>query len=326
MGDFRYWLAEQRGTLLAIAVFVVMFGVYIGNHSAGFSPLVVTTAANKGVLLALVAMAQTLVVLTAGIDLSVGMIFVLANCLASQYVVGDALETSFGVAIVLVAGILCGALNGLIVIYGRLQPIVTTLATGAIFYGLALLLRPVPGGEINYDLADALTGELPGGIPTSLVVLLGIVLLVWIPLRRSVSGRAIYAIGSAESAAFMSGVAINRARLLAYILSGFLSACGGLMLTFVTYSGEASATIGGSYTLNSIAAVVIGGVSLFGGAGSAIGAIFGAFVLRTIGDLLFVFDFDPLWQPLFQGVILLLAVTLGSLRLLRVKNRLDLFG
>lgn len=325
-GDFRYRLAEQRGTLLAVAVFVIMFGIYIGNHSAGFSPLVVTTAANKGVLLALVAMAQTLVVLTAGIDLSVGMIFVLANCLASQFVVGDALETSLGVALVLIAGSLCGALNGLIVIYGRLQPIVTTLATGAIFYGLALLLRPVPGGEINYDLADALTGELPGGIPTSLVVLLGIVLLVWLPLRRSVSGRAIYAIGSAEPAAFMSGVAINRARLLAYVLSGFLAACGGLMLTFVTYSGEASASIGGSYTLNSIAAVVIGGVSLFGGAGSAIGAIFGAFVLRTIGDLLFVFDFDPLWQPLFQGVILLLAVTLGSLRLLRIRNRLDLFG
>ncbi|MBL8708954.1 MAG: ABC transporter permease, partial [Rhodospirillaceae bacterium] len=122
------------------------------------------------------------------------------------------------------------------------------------------------------------------------------------------------------------GVAINRARLLAYVLSGLLAACGGLMLTFITYSGEASATIGGTYTLNAIAAVVIGGVSLFGGVGSAIGAIFGAFVLRTIGDLLFVFDFDPLWQPLFQGVILLGAVTMGSLRLLRVKNRLDLFG
>jgi ribose transport system permease protein len=326
MGDLRYWLAEHRGTLLAVAVFVVMFGVYIGNHSAGFSPLVVTTAANKGVLLALVAMAQTLVVLTAGIDLSVGMVFVLANCLASQFVVGDAMETSFGILLVLAAGMLCGALNGLIVIYGRLQPIVTTLATGAMFYGLALLLRPVPGGEINYDLADALTGEVAGGIPASLLVLLGIVLLVWVPLRRSVTGRAIYAIGSAEPAAYMSGVAINRARFTAYVLSGFLAACGGLMLTFVTYSGEASATIGGSYTLNAIAAVVIGGVSLFGGAGSAIGAIFGAFVLRTIGDLLFVFDFDPLWQPLFQGVILLGAVTLGSLRLLRVKNRLDLFG
>jgi ribose transport system permease protein len=325
LGDFRYWLAEHKGTLLAFAVFVIMFGVYTGNHSAGFSSMVVMTAANKGVLLALVAMAQTLVVLTAGIDLSVGMIFVLANCLASQMVVGDAGETTLGIICVLGAGILCGALNGAIVIYGRLQPIVTTLATGAMFYGVALWLRPVPGGDVNSDLADALTDQIYG-VPTALLVLLGIVLVIWVPLRRSEVGRAIYAIGSSEPAAYMSGVSIDKARFTAYAVSGLLSACGGLMLTFITYSGEASSSIGGSYTLNSIAAVVIGGVSLFGGAGSAIGAIFGAFVLRTIGDLLFVFDFDPLWQPLFQGVILLGAVTLGSLRLLRLKNRLDLFG
>ncbi|WP_374383191.1 ABC transporter permease [Dongia sp.] len=330
MGDFRYWLSEHKGTLLAVLVFVIMFGVYTGNHSAGFSGMVVMTAANKGVLLALVAMAQTLVVLTAGIDLSVGMVFVLANCLASTIVVGSTGEAILGMAGVLLAGALCGALNGIIVIYGRLQPIVTTLATGAMFYGIALWLRPVPGGDVNADIADFLTGQWPMlgpvPIPTSLLVLLALVLLVWVPLRRSEVGRAIYAIGSAEAAAYMSGVAIDRARLTAYVVSGLLSAAGGLILTFVTYSGEASASIGGSYTLNSIAAVVIGGVSLFGGSGSAIGAIFGAFVLRTIGDLLFVFDFDPLWQPLFQGVILLAAVTLGSLRLLRLKNRLDLFG
>src|SRR3546814_20844902 len=84
------------------------------------------------------------------------------------------------------------------------------------------------------------------------------------------------------------------------------------MLTFVTYSGEASAPIGGTYTLNSIAAVVIGGTSLYGGAGGAIGSIFGAFILRTIDDLLFVFDLPPLWQPLFQGVVFLGAVSLGA--------------
>jgi ribose transport system permease protein len=324
--DFRYWFADNRGTLLAILVFVVMFAIYTGNHSAGFSANVIMTAANKGVLLALVAMAQTMVVLTAGIDLSVGMIFVLANCVASTIAVGTAFETTLGVIGVLATGVACGLLNGVIVIYGRLQPIVTTLATGAVFYGISLWLRPVPGGDINSDLADALTGQLPGGIPTSLVVLLGIVLVVWVPFRRSMLGRAAYAIGSAEAAAYMSGVPIEKARMLAYVLSGFLASCGGLMLTFITYSGEASAAIGGTYTLNSIAAVVLGGVSLFGGAGSAIGAIFGAFVLRTIGDLLFVFDMEPFWQPLFQGIILLAAVTLGSLRLLRIKNRLDLFG
>jgi ribose transport system permease protein len=324
--DFRYWFSENRGTILALLVFIVMFAVYTGNHSAGFSPNVITTASNKGVLLALVAMAQTMVVLTAGIDLSVGMIFVLANCLASTIAFGTAFETTLGIIGVLSTGVACGALNGVIVIYGRLQPIVTTLATGAIFFGISLWLRPVPGGDTNSDLADALTGQLPGGIPTSLVVLLGIVLVVWVPFRRSMLGRAAYAIGSSESAAYMSGVPIEKARMLAYVLSGFLASCGGLMLTFITYSGEASAAIGGTYTLNSIAAVVLGGVSLFGGAGSAIGAIFGAFALRTIGDLLFVFDMEPFWQPLFQGVILLAAVTLGSLRLLRIKNRLDLFG
>ncbi len=326
MKDWVYRLGEHKGTLLAVAVFVVMFAVYAGNHPAGLTANVATTAANKGVLLALVAMAQTCVVLTAGIDLSVGMIFVLANCLASHLVVGTPLQTGLGVLAVLATGLACGAVNGLIVIYGRLQPIVTTLATGAIYYGIALVLRPVPGGDINADLADALTWQLPGGIPTVLAVLAGIVLVVWIPYRRSVLGRAAYAVGSSEAAAFMSGVPIGRAKLLAYALSGLLASLGGLLLTFLTYSGEASASIGGTYTLNSIAAVVLGGVSLYGGIGSAIGAIFGAFVLRTIGDLLFVFDFDPLWQPLFQGVILLLAVSLGSLRLLKIRNRLDLFG
>jgi ribose transport system permease protein len=326
MRDVRYWLGEHRATLLAVLVFVAMFAIYTGNHSAGFSANVVMTAANKGVVLALVAMAQTMVVLTAGIDLSVGMIFVLANCLASTIVRDGALETTLGIAGVLATGLACGTLNGIIVVYGRLQPIVTTLATGAVFFGIALWLRPRPGGDTNGDLADALTGLVPGGVPASLIVLLGIVVLVWVPFRRSTLGRAAYAVGSSESAAYMSGVPIDRARMLAYMLSGLLAAGGGLMLNFITYSGEASAAIGGTYTLNSIAAVVLGGVSLFGGTGSAVGAIFGAFVLRTIGDLLFVFDMEPFWQPLFQGLVLLAAVTLGSLRLLQVKNRLDVFG
>ena len=326
MTDWRYRFAEHKGTLLALLVFLLMFALYVGNHPVGFSANVVTTAANKGVLLALVAMAQTLVVLTAGIDLSVGMVFVLANCLASWIVVGSPGMTALGVVGVLLSGAACGALNGLVVIYGRLQPIVTTIATGAIFYGIALVLRPVPGGDINAALADALTGQLPGGIPASLVALLGVVLVVWLPFRRSALGRAAYAVGSSEPAAYMSGVPIRRAKFAAYVLSGLLAAIGGLFLTFFTYSGEASAANAGTYTLNSIAAVVLGGVSLFGGIGSAVGAIFGAFVLRTIGDLLFVFDLDPLWQPLFQGAVLLGAVCLGSLRLLQVRNRLDLFG
>jgi len=325
-GDWPYWLREHRGTLLALAAFLLMFAIYAGNHPAGLNPNVANTAANKGALLAIVAMAQTLVVLTSGIDLSVGMVLVLSNCLASTIVVGSPLQVALGVIGVLATGAACGAINALIVIYGRLQPIVVTIATGAVYYGIALALRPVPGGDLDATLGEALTGKLGGWLPASLVLLLGLVLVVWLPFRRSETGRAVYAIGSAELAAYMSGVPIRRAKFAAYTLSGLLASVAGLFITCITSSGEASAANGNTYTLYSIAAVVLGGVSLFGGSGSAVGAIFGALMFRTIGDLLFVFDLEPLWQPLFQGVVLAVAVSLGSLRLLRVRNRLDLYG
>lgn len=326
MSDWRFRMAEHRGTLTAVAIFLAMFVLYVANHPAGFTANVVQTASNKAVLLAFVAMAQALVVITAGIDLSVGMILVLSNCLASWIVVGSPLEAALGTVAVLLAGAVCGAINGAIVVFGRLQPIVATIATGAVYYGIALALRPFPGGSVEETLADAFTSKIFSVVPASLVALGAVVLVVWVPYSRSVTGRAAYATGSSEAAAYMSGVPIRRAKFTAYTLSGLLSAVGGLFLTFFTYTGEAAYASGNTYTLFSIAAVVLGGVSLFGGKGSAIGAIFGALAFRTIGDLLFVFDFDPLWQPLFQGLVLLAAVSLGSFALIRVRNRLDWFA
>jgi ribose transport system permease protein len=247
-------LTEHRGTLLAFVFFILMFTIYASNHPAGFTANVVQTAANKGVLLALVAMAQTFVVLTAGIDLSVGMVFVLTNCLASWIVVGSPAMVGLGVGGILATGLICGAINGAIVIYGRLQPIVTTIATGAIYFGIALALRPVPGGDVDSDLSDALTGRVFGVIPASLLALLVVVLVIWIPFRRSALGRATYAVGSSEVAAYMSGVPVRAAKFFAYVLSGLIASVAGLFLTFITASGEASAANGGSYTLYSIAA------------------------------------------------------------------------
>jgi ribose transport system permease protein len=279
----------------------------------GLTASIVNTAANKGVLLALVAMAQTIPILTGGLDLSVGMIFMLSNCLAATIVNGDPLMTTLGVIGVLAVGLACGALNGLIIVYGRLQPIIVALA-----------LRPEPGGSVNFEFADLMTRSFYA-VPSSIILLVGAVVFIWIPYRRSVLGRAAYAIGSSEQAAYMSGVPIARAKVLAYALSGLLASISGILLTCITYSGAAKASLGGEYTLTSIAAVVIGGTSLFGGVGTAIGSIFGAFVMRTVGDLLIVFDINPVLQPLFVGVVLLLAVSLGSLRLLNIKNKLDLY-
>ncbi len=319
-----HWLAAQRGILIAIAIFAAMFATYGWKQEVGLTASIINTASNKGALLALVAMAQTIPVLTGGLDLSVGMIFVLSNCLAATIVNGSFLMTALGVIGVLLVGIICGTINGLIVVYGRLQPIIVTLATGAVYFGFALALRPEPGGSVNFEFADIMTRSF-FKVPSSVILMLAVVFLIWIPYRRSVLGRGAYAIGSSEQAAYMSGVPIARAKVLAYVLAGLLSSIAGLLLTAITYSGAAKAALGADYTLNSIGAVVIGGTSLFGGSGSAIGSIFGAFVMRTVGDLLIVFDINPVLQPLFVGIVLLIAVSLGSLRLLRIKNRLDLY-
>lgn len=324
--NLHLWLRQSYGALVAFVVFILMFTVFISFHPAGLTVPVATTAANKAVLAALTGMAQTIPVLTGGLDLSIGMIMVLTNVIASTIVIGNPFEVALGILGVLGAGTLAGFMNGCIIVYGRLQPIIVTLATGAIYFGIALLIRPIPGGDVHEELAFFMTETVFGVVPTSLVLLFAVVVLVWLPFRRSILGRGCYAAGSAEGAAYLSGVRINRSKLAAYALAGFLAAISGLMLTFITFSGEASAPAGGLRTLNSIAAVVIGGTSLFGGAGGAIGSVFGAFILTTIGDLLFVFDLPPLWQPLFQGVVLLAAVSLGAFRVLQVRNRLELFG
>ncbi len=320
----RLFLRHNALPLLAAAIFALMFGLYLALQPNGIRTDVLVTAANKGVLLALIASAQTLPVLTGGIDLSVGAIVVLCNCLASTLLSGTPTQIAFGVAATLCGGLAAGMVNALAVVVGRLQPIIATLATSTMFYGVSLLLRPNPGGDIDDDFASALTGAV-GGVPVSLLLLLAIVLLLWLPFRRSLTGRGLYAVGSSEASAYMSGVKVARAKACAYVGAGLLSGFAGLLLTLVAESAQASAIQAGDLTLNSIAAVVIGGTSLFGGVGGIVGSILGAFILRTIGDLLFVLSAPPLWQPMFQGLILLGAVSFSALPTLRARNRLETY-
>jgi ribose transport system permease protein len=299
--------------------------VYLHEHPRQVSVSLLTAASNKAVVLALMAMAQTVPVLTRGLDLSVGSMMMMAACASSELVNGSPGHVAFGVVAVLLVGMVAGAINGAIVVLGRIQPIIATLATGAVYFGIALLLRPTPGGDVSEGLSNALT-YATFGVPTTFLLLIGVLVVVWLPFRQSELGRGCYAVGSAEGAAYMSGVAVGRCKMAAYILAGLLAALAGLLLSLEALSGEASAPQAGAYTLNSIASVVVGGTSLFGGSGGMLGSVIGAFILRTIGDLLFVFDAPPLWQPLFEGVILLVAVSLGAVRVLRIRNRLERFA
>lgn len=322
--DLALWLRLNQGLLLALGIFVALFAAFVSIHPRGLSQMVITSSANQGLALAFAAMAQTFPVLTGGLDLSVGTVLALANCVASVVVNGSPAQIAAGIVLVLLTGMGCGFLNGVVVVYGRLQPIIATLATSAIFTGFAYLIRPIPGGAIDADLGDVLTGDLFDTVPTALILLIGVVVLVWLPFKNSVLGSGCYAAGSSESAAYMSGLNVSRSKLAAYTMSGLLAALGGLFLGLQTLSGDAH--IGEDYTLRSVAAVVIGGTSLLGGTGGMVGSVLGAFVLRTINGVLFFAGVSPLAQPLFEGLVLLAAIGLGAARMLRLKNRLDLLS
>lgn len=303
---------------LILIALLIAFGVL---QPRLFTKPVITATSNQGMALVFAGMAQTAVIITGGIDLSVGPIVSLSNSLASA-LFGDSIIGVIGaVVLILLLGAAAGLLNGLIVVYGRLQPIIVTLATASIYSGFALWLRPQPGGYVPRWYGELLTGRIFDLIPASLVLLALVLLLVWTPFRRSKLGLAVYAIGSNEGAAYMSGVNVNQAKLAAYTLGGFLAAVSGLFLTAQTSSGDA--TIGAVYTLQSIAVVVLGGTSLMGGSGGVSGTIAGAYVLSLISSVLFFAGVNPLSQPFFQGLVLLAAVAIGATRIFTIKNRLD---
>jgi ribose transport system permease protein len=343
--DFMLKIKQNMGFSIAVLLFTIVYFLYHLAHPKGFSTQVLVQNSNEVFSLAMLAMAQTVPVLLGGLDLSVGAVMTLIDCLASHLLEGQGVSVGFGVIACLIAGAAAGFVNGCVVVFGRIQPIIATLATGAVYMGLALFLRPIPGGKINEDINWAMTNALGdfsetvgifeegkaawfqpfAGIPTALVLLILVAVLVWVPFRRSVTGRTVYAIGSAEGAAFMSGLNIAAGKLAAFTLAGFLAGIGGIFMAIQTSSGNADIPMAGAYTLSSIASVVIGGTSLLGGTGSAIGSIFGTLILKVISFNFRVFDIAPLLQPLFEGLVLLAAVSLGALSILRVKNQLELF-
>ena len=270
--------------------------------------------------LACAAAAQAVVVISGGIDLSIGSVIAVANVLAARTMN----EASFGQALwlalaILVAGAAIGAVNGLLVIVSRVPDVIVTLTTGFIWGGVALLILEKPGGGAPPEFANLGTGTLiTEWLSNSLVLLVVAVALVWIPVRMSKTGLRIYATGSDKIAAFRSGVNVERARLLAYVLGGVFSAIGGIGLTMTTGIGSPHAGV--LYTLSGLAAVVIGGVSLTGGRGGVVGPVIAAFVLTLIpADLIFL-NIDPNFGQVIQGTLIVLVVMAGGLATI-VRNR-----
>lgn len=310
-------LGQNAGQILAafilvlcIAGFAAMFQIQQQRLPGNFE---ITSTVNNTMPLALAAIGQSIVVLTRGIDLSVGGVVDLSNALAAIWLTGSVLHM-IGISLVIVLiGAGAGLINGLLVGLGRLQPIVVTLATLSIFQGLAIRVLPQPGGEVPPGYTDFLANP---NQPTALVFL-AVAIVAWMALRRSRLGVSIFAIGNDEASAVALGVNAIRTKVFAYMIGGALYAVAGLFLAANATAGDA--TTGDGYTLTSIVAVVLGGVNLFGGRGSAVGAICGAFITTMIVNILFFAHINPLYQSFYEGLFLVIAVVFGALigRLMR---------
>jgi ribose transport system permease protein len=262
--------------------------------------------------LALAAVAQAVVVIAGGIDLSIGSMMALTSVISAALMKGQAEE--FGVAVVigvLLLGLVIGAINGSLVVLTRVPDIVVTLAMSFVWAGCALLVLKTPGGGSAQWLKDLVIGSLGNEwIPKGAVVLIVIVALIWIPVRRSRLGLSIYAIGSNQLAAFRSGVSVARTKVAAYALTGLLSALAGLSLTASTGIGT---PVPGPYTLLSVAAVVLGGVSLAGGRGGVFGPIVAVVILQLIRTDMTFLNVNTNLATVLQGLILIGVVMVGSL-------------
>ncbi|HET7030849.1 MAG TPA: ABC transporter permease [Candidatus Limnocylindrales bacterium] len=303
------WTLGLLGLLVLLVVFTKLIQPSYGAggvQSLGISVLP----------LAFAAVAQAVVVIAGGIDLSIGSMMALISVITASLMQGQSDE--FGIAVVIGAlglGLLFGAINGWIVVVTRVPDIIVTLAMLFVWAGFALIVRSAPGGQASPWLMTLVNGKFfSEWVPKAALVLLVVVAVVWIPLSRSKVGLSIYAVGSNQLAAFRSGIDIGRTKVIAYAVTGLFAAIAGLSLTASTGIGT---PVPGPYTLESVAAVVLGGVSLAGGRGGVFGPIVAVVILQLIQTDMTFLNLNSNLAVVAQGVILIGVLVLGSIIELR---------
>jgi len=297
--------------MAAFIVLLILLLVIIAS-SAGFSYFDISLLASGGTTLALAAIGGTLVILSGGFDLSVGAVISLVNVVLAAGYIDDntpaAFALSFGLAILV--GAACGLVNGVLVAYARIQPIVVTLSTMFIIQGITLLVMNSPGGTVPSSLGTYLMGDiLPELFPASLFLIL-LSLLAWAWIKRTPFGLHLYAIGGNAEAARAVGIPIARSYLLTYTLAGAFYGLAGFFLSAQTGAGDP--LVGNSLLLSVFAAIVIGGTRLGGGKGGPMGSVIGAFVLMLIVNILLLFNISAYYSTIAQGVVLIMAVMISG--------------
>jgi rhamnose transport system permease protein len=297
------------GLLLALAVLVAATASVNARFLSGQSIRDLLFAAAVTVLLAC---GMTVVVLTRGIDLSVGSTLGLAAYLTADTMSGG-LPAYLAIPIGLLVGLACGTVNGLIVHFGRVPPLVATLGTLYVYRGIVYFTAggsrvnasDLPGGFLDFGNGTLL------GIPYLFLIAAAVLAAVAIFLRDYRSGRDLYALGSNPEAAALAGIPNGRRLMTAYALSGLLAGLGGVL--YAARFGTVDASAGYGLELDIVAAVVVGGVAIFGGSGTVLGAALGALLLTVIDNALPVLSIPPFWQQAIIGALILAAIGLDRL-------------
>lgn len=260
----------------------------------------------------ILAIGQCMVIITGGIDLSVGSVFAFSSVTSALAMVKFGLPVPIGILVGLLSGLLFGLSNGLYITKLKLPPFIATLGTLSIARGLSYGITggyPIPDFPDSFKfMGQGYIGIIP--FPVAMVIILGI--LVTIFLKSSILGRRIYALGGNEEAAKLSGIRTDRVKIIVYSMSGVFASISGMATA--ARLGVAQSTAGLGYELDTIAAVIIGGASVSGGVGTVLGAILGAAIMGVLRNGLVLLNVSAYWQQAVIGCVIILAVTIDQLR------------
>jgi ribose transport system permease protein len=287
-----------------MAAFVLLLVISASASDVFFTQRNISNLFRQIVTNGLVSVGQLVVILTGGIDLSVGSIVSLSGILAAG--LQQHMPLSLAILIALAAGVAVGALNGFVVARFKLAPFIVTLATMSAIRGGAYVYSEIPQVPSNPAFRALLGGGFIGPVPVPAIIMMASYALVWLFLNRTTAGRAIFAIGGNEEAVRLAGINVGRHILLAYMTSGFFSGLAGVILASRLAIAQPSVGIG--YELDAIAGCVIGGAILGGGGGGAIGTFWGVLTLGLIDNLLNLFNVQTYYQQIVKGFIIVFAV------------------
>ena len=319
-------LARFRETGIIVFIILLMIGVSLRSpyflELDNFRDILLNIS-----ILAIVALGQTMVIITRGIDLSVGSSIGLVAMMAA-FVVKENPEMSMVLLVLLgmAIGSVLGSFNGLIITVGKVPPIIATLGTLSIYRGMVFLYSE--GNWINsFELPQSfklLAKGTPLGLPNLVIIALVVVVIIFYFLNYTRPGRDIYAVGSNPDAATVAGIRVQRVIFMVYVISGVLCGLAGVLWASRFESAQTNTALG--FELQTVAASVVGGVNIFGGSGTVTGVVLGALLLGIINNALTLIRISPFWQLAAQGALILLAVVADSVILRRLQKTLSAVG